>query len=111
MLEITTNRDKNRKKLLMDGFTYMVRRPGAGESLDLSQFGKEVQRLEKRKDDLTDAERDNLTNKSMQSLKIVLSFFDYLGVEEAKDHLYSVDPEELMSVVKQVFDDTTESES
>lgn len=109
MLEITTNKAKNQKKLLMDGYTYMVRRPGAGESLNLSQFGKEVQKYEKRQDDLSESEQSVLTDKSMQSLKIVLSFFDSLGDEQAQDHLNSIDPEELMSVIKQVFEDKSES--
>lgn len=104
MLEITTNRDKNRKKLLLDGFTYMVRRPGAGESLDLSQFGKEVQELEK-KGSLTEPEQKNFEDKSINMLKIILSFFDDLGNEQAKAHLQSIEPEELMNVVKQVFED------
>lgn len=104
MLEITTNRDKNRKKLLLDGFTYMVRRPGAGESLDLSQFGKEVQELEK-KESLTEQEQKDFEDKSMKMLRIILSFFDALGVKEAEESLQSIDPEELMGVVKQVFED------
>jgi hypothetical protein len=109
MLEITTDRTKNRKKLLLDGHTYMVRRPGAGESLDLSQFGKEVEKLDKRKDDLTPEENQVFSDKSMQSLRIILSFFDALGNEEAQMHLKSIDPEELMGVVKQVFEDTSVS--
>lgn len=104
MLEITTNRDKNRKKLLLDGFTYMVRRPGAGESLDLAQFGKEVEALEKRKTDLTDEEQKDFEEKSVKMLRIILSFFDCLGSKEAEASLQSIDPEELMGVVKQVFE-------
>lgn len=111
MLEITTNRDKNRKKVMIDGFTYTVRRPGAGESLDLSQFGKEVESLEKRKDQLTEEENRRFRDKSLKSLRIVLSFFDSLGNEEAEDSLRSIDPEELMGVIKDVFSDTPETVS
>ena len=103
MLEITTNRDKNRKKILLDGYTYMVRRPGAGESLDLTQFGKEVDAMDKR--ELSDAEQKDFQEKSIKMLSIVLGFFDDLGNKEAAASLQSIDPEELMMVVKQVFED------
>jgi hypothetical protein len=105
MLEITTNRDKNRKKLLLDGYTYMVRRPGAGESLDLSQFGKEIETMEKRQGELSEAELADFQSKSIKMLSIILSFFDDLGNKEAAASLQSIDPEELMMVVKQVFED------
>ncbi len=103
MLEITTNRNKNRKKILLDGYTYMVRRPGAGESLDLTQFGKEVDAMDKR--ELSEEERKDFENKSIKMLSIVLGFFDDLGNKEAFASLQSIDPEELMMVVKQVFED------
>lgn len=103
MLEITTNRDKNRKKILLDGYTYMVRRPGAGESLDLTQFGKEVDAMDKR--ELSEEERKDFENKSIKMLSIVLGFFDDLGNKEAAASLQSIDPEELMMVVKKVFED------
>lgn len=108
MLEITTDKNKNRKKLLLDGYTYMVRRPGAGESLDLTQFGKQVERWEKR-DDLTPEEEKEFTDTSMRSLGTILSFFDSLGSEEAQAHLKSIDPEELMGVIDKVFKDTSVS--
>lgn len=80
----------------------MVRTPGAGESLDLAQFGKEVEKLEAHK--LTEEQNAELTDKSMQSIRIILSFFDSLGDQAAQDYLRTIDPEELMSVVKQVFE-------
>lgn len=104
MLEITTKRDKNLKKILLDGYTYTVRQPGAGESLDLAQFGKEVEQLEKQAD-LTSSDKADFSDKSMHALRVILSFFDCLGNKQAEAHLQSIDPEELMLVVKQVFEE------
>lgn len=103
-MQITTNREKNRKLIDLDGFDYKIRRPGAGESMDLMDFGKEVEQLEKRKDDLTPEETQQFEEKSMKMLKIVLSLFDDLGNGNAKVHLRAIDPEELMNVIKEVFD-------
>lgn len=106
MQEISTNRSKHTKKVMIDGYTYLVRRPGAGESLDLSQFGKEAKELDKRKDSLTPEELEAFRDRSLLSLGIVLGFFDSLGDKAAEKSLKSIDPEELMEVVSSVFKDS-----
>jgi hypothetical protein len=108
MLEITTNKQKSQKKILMDGYTYMVRRPGAGEALTLNQISKDMTKY-KNRTDLAEDKQSRLQEMSMRALEIALGFFDPLGDEEANKHLQSIDVEEIMSVITQVFSDTSEA--
>lgn len=107
--EITTNQDKNKKKVKVDGFMYIVRRPGAGESMDMRRFGRKITALEK-KDKTTDKEQEQYEELAEKVLVICISLFDADGNDKAESYLKTLAPETLMEVIGQVFGKATVSE-
>lgn len=101
-LQITTNRDQLRRKVEVDGYTYMVRKPGAGESLTYRQLGREMTVLENKKK-LTKAESANYEELKARSLTISLRLFDALDNQEAQDYIDSLDISILLETINQIF--------
>lgn len=104
MLEITTT-GKAINKVKINEFIYSVRKPGAGESYFLSQAQRNIKKLGKRVDEkkATDEEKEQFEKLTTKALKICITLFDSLGVEEAQDHLDRLEAETLFEVIEQVY--------
>lgn len=79
MLEIQTAKLSSRKRVLIDGTEFTVRKLGAGDELALSQIIRRTQELLKKAEknnDLTDKEQADLLDMHKQSLAIYASTFD-----------------------------------
>ncbi len=101
-IQITTNKDSLQKKVQIDSFTYMVRRPGAGESLSFLQLGWELEKLEK-KTNFSDSELDRYQELRIRSIGLSLSLFDSLGNKEAQAHIDSLEQNTLSQAISQIF--------
>lgn len=109
-LQITTNKDRLRKHVEIDGFTYMVRRPGAGESLTYRQLGREMTKLEK-KTKLTKADENKYEELRARSTAISLALFDAKGNQEAKEYIDTLDIQTLLETISEIFGEADIDES
>lgn len=110
MFEINTDKSKRSKKLLLDGYTYMVRKPGAGESLGMQKAGRELTKFSK-KTDTTEEEQERIESLTVKTLNTCLGLFDALGNKEAGEYLDQLDVETLMLVIGQIFESGDEPEA
>lgn len=112
MLQITTNELKNRKKVEIDGQTYIVRRLGAGDQLTVSQYMRELKRLAKKEEaggSLSEQEDKRLAEIEASYLQILANCFDDLSDgEKSKTLVRSLTPDELAEVMDQIFNGTPE---
>ena len=104
MLEITTDKSKRTKKCLIDGYTYAVRKPGAGESLSMQLDGREITKLSKKKE-LSQDEEVTMELLTSKTLRLCLGLFDSLGNKDAEDYINSLDVETLLEVISQIFNE------
>lgn len=102
MLEISTDKTKQKKQVKVDGFMYEVRKPGAGESLDFSRFGRQLSKIES-KSNLTEEEEKKYAEMAEKILTICLDLFDPLDNADAKKYIRTLAPEILMETIGQVF--------
>ena len=104
MFEITTDKQKRNKKVKIDGYTYDVRKAGAGDSLTMQQAGREITKLGKLTNP-SEQDSERIEKLTIKTLQICLGLFDSLGDKEAEQHLNSLDVETLMEVIQQIFED------
>lgn len=78
MIEIATKKLTTRKKVLIDGHEYTVRKLGAGDELAISQILRQLEKLQEkaRKGALTSKDEDLFTELQEKSLKIYADTFD-----------------------------------
>jgi len=108
MLEISTNNDSRKELTVTDvdskkKYTYKVRQAGAGESLKLSQYGREVSKLEKK--ERSEEEQDRLEELSIKLLQILINLYIPL-TDEARDYLDIMSVEDLSGGIQAVFGET-----
>lgn len=104
MFELTTDKNKRSKKVKIDGFTYSVRKAGAGESLSMQRAGREITKLS-RLASPTDDDNERMEKLTVSTLSICLDLFDAGGDTKAEEHLNSLDVETLMEVIGQIFEE------
>lgn len=103
MLQIST-KDKRQDKLVeIDGYTYSVRKAGAGESLTLQEYGRELEKLGKV--ELTAEQTKQVEEMATKLLSICLSLFKS-DDKKATDYIQTIELELLMDIIKQVYDET-----
>lgn len=111
MLEINTNTLKSRKKVLIDGQQYIVRKLGAGEELSLSQAMRKLEKLgnKEKSGDLTEAEQDQAIKLAQSTLDTLISTFDDGGDgSKAKALISGLSAEELKEVYDKIFEEQSE---
>jgi hypothetical protein len=101
MLNITTK--QNQKTVEVDGFSYKVRRPGAGESLTLQKSGRDLTKLSKLAEP-TEAQETKMESMTIELLEICLGLFTGTD-EKAQKYIQTLDVEVLLDVINQVFDE------
>lgn len=111
MIEISTGKLIQRKKVKIDNHIYLVRKLGGGEQLDLSQAVREIKKYENRSD-LTDAEEEKLIKLSKKVMDTMADCFDDgEGGSKAHKLINSLAPEELQLIMSQIFEETNEKPS
>lgn len=106
MLEISTG--KNRKEVNIDGHVYLVRKPGAGEQLTISQAMRELNKYEGRTD-LTDDEEGKAIDLSQKIIDLMAACFDDQGDgSKSRELINSLAPDELQNVLAEIFKDEPE---
>lgn len=108
MLQINTRELKSRKKVLIDGHEYLVRRLGAGEELTLSQMMRKLDKLSKKEDDntLSDTEQEEALKLARDTLDILAGTFDDGGDgKKAKALIEGLNSEELKEIYDTIFAD------
>lgn len=100
-VQITT-RKRQVKKVQIDGFDFLVRRPGAGEALTYRQLGREITKLEA-KAKLTPSEQEAYEELRARSMAISLNLFDSLGNAEAKEYIDTLEITVLLETITQIF--------
>jgi len=113
MLEIKTNQFKTRKKVLIDGNEYTVRKMGNIEQLDLSQYMRRLKQLsdiEVSDKKLTVKQIDEVDMLSSKILALYIGLFDD-GADQSKSKsmLATLTDTELGMMLEQIFtEDITE---
>lgn len=107
MLQVNTK--QNTKRVEIDGFGYLVRRLGAGESLIMQKSGREISKLGKL-GTLNSNQQERLEDLTLQVLEICLSLFS-TDDKKAKAYIQTLDVEILTDVINQIFegDDAAEA--
>jgi len=103
MLQINTSEKRQSNKVEIDGFIYSVRKPGAGESLTIQEYGRKLQELSKQ--ELTDEQNVEVEEMATKLLSICLSLFTSED-KKATEYIQTIDVELLMEIVGQVFNET-----
>lgn len=106
MLEINTGQLRNRKKVLIDGHEYTVRKLGAGEELQIGQMAREMERIQKKKDKITEKDTDRGVDIANKIFDIMVSTFDDgVGGEKSKALVSGLSQEELKELYAAIFDE------
>lgn len=108
MLQITTNKLSQRKHVEIDGHYYIVRRMGAGDQLSVSQYMRELEALAKKekKEPLSEDELKRVSEIEKTALEISARCFDdQEDGEKSRQLVYSLTPEELAELMKQIFNE------
>ena len=109
MLEISTAKTRQVKRVNIDGHVYSVRKLGAGEQLTMSQYMRKITKVDARikaGEMLTDAEEEQAEKYSTDLLDILASCFDDGGDgSKAKGLVNSLAPDELQEVIAEIFKD------
>ena len=107
MLEISTAKSRQIKRVNIDGHVYSVRKLGAGEQLTMSQYMRKITKFDSRikaGEILTDAEEEQAEKYSSDLLNILASCFDDGGDgSKAKELVNSLTADELASIVEEIF--------
>lgn len=114
MLEINTNTLKSRKKVLIDGQEYVVRKLGAGEELSLSQSMRRLNKLQQKEleGNLTEKEQDEVSQLAKNTLDILTGTFNDGGDgSKAKALVSGLSAEELREIYERIFDESAETDS
>lgn len=114
MLQITTSNLKTRKKVEIDGQPYTVRKLGAGEQLTLSQYMREIKKLDKKEKagTLTDAEEAEALKMTEDTMNIMAACFDDGGDgSKSKQLVKSLSVDELQAVLDEIFKNEPENQS
>ncbi len=108
MLELKTNQLKTRKKVLIDGHEYTVRKLGNIEQLDLSQYMRRLDSLAKIEatQPLSDKQLQQVQNISDQIAKLFISLFDDGGDQtKSRTLVASLNESELALMLSQIFNE------
>ena len=109
-----TNQLKSRRKAIIDGHEYTVRRLGNIERLEINQRTTEIRRiLNKYPKDVSDndikqADIDTLERLALESAKTMVSLFDdgTETQEKARELVRSLDEEDLLDIIEATFAQT-----
>lgn len=105
MLQIETSKLKSRKNVEIDGHPYVVRKPGAGEQLAMSQKLRQLGKYDAKKD-LTDEEQADIERISNEVIKQMAACFNDGGDGTKSMELVSqLSPEELQDILAEIFKD------
>lgn len=108
MLELKTNQLKTRKKVLIDGHEYTVRKLGNIEQLDLSQYMRRLDTLAKIEatQPLNDKQLQQVQDISDRIAKLFISLFDDGGDQtKSRALVASLNEAELTIMLSQIFDE------
>ena len=109
-----TNQLKSRRKAIIDGHEYTVRRLGNIERLEINQRTTEIRRiLNKYPKDVSDegikqADVDTMERLALESAKTMVSLFDdgTADQEKARELVRSLDEEDLLDIIEATFAQT-----
>ena len=119
MIEISTSKMSTRKKVLIDGQEFTIRKLGAGEELDLSQISRELftllDELDPKKG-FTEESAKKYDELKKKSLDIYIATFDDGGDQsKSKELIYRLNDDERNEIYSQAFpktlDESTEKTS
>lgn len=114
MIEIKTNQLKTRKKQVIDGHEYTVRRMGNIEQLDLAQKISRLTVLSEveEKKTLTKDQAKEVDDISRWMSEVFVSLFDDGGDQtKSKKLVSSLSDEEIEVILKVIFEDESTEES
>lgn len=113
MLEIKTNELKTRKKALIDGHIYTVRKISNLERLDYSQGIRRLMKLseiEKSGTKMTEKQTDEVNTLAKNMFKIFMDLFDDGGDQSKTKELFSqLSDEEIGVIIDKIFEEKEEA--
>ena len=109
-----TNQLKSRRKAIIDGHEYTVRRLGNIERLEINQRTTEIRRIlgkypkDVSDNDIKQADIDTLERLALESAKTMVSLFDdgTETQEKARELVRSLDEEDLLDIIEATFAQT-----
>lgn len=106
MLEINTGQLRNRKKVLIDGHEYTVRKLGAGEELQIGQMAREMEHIQKKGKKITEKDTDRGIEVANKIFAIMVSTFDDgIGGEKSTALVSGLSQEELKELYAAIFEE------
>lgn len=108
-----TNQLKSRRKAIIDGHEFTVRRLGNIERLEAVRLQNELQEIiskypeDVKDEDISKDDIKAINEKAMQSSELLLSLFDDGGDQsKSKALIRSLDDEEIIDIVESIFEQT-----
>lgn len=109
-----TNQLKSRRKAIIDGHEYTVRRLGNIERLEINQRTTEIRRILNKyakdvsDDEIKQADIDTMERLALESAKTMVSLFDdgTTDQEKARELVRSLDEEDLLDIIEATFAQT-----
>lgn len=112
-----TNQLKSRRKALIDGHEFIVRRMGNIERLEVLQAQDEIKAIidkyptDVKDEDISAADMETVNKKALASAEVLIGLFDDGGDQSKSRALVrSLDDEDIIAIIDEVFNQTETKE-
>lgn len=108
-----TNQLKSRRKAIIDGHEFTIRRFGNIERLEVMRLQQEVEKIIKKypadakDEDISQEDIDEINSKAMQSSELLIRLFDDGGDQsKSRDLIRSLEDTEIIDIIDSIFEQT-----